>query len=316
MRLSSQISKLAASMKGGNDAAQAQRQRKIQQQAQQAAAAASKSCQCTPVVTPRYADSVCGSSSAPVVVSGARIVEDGSIELPRLKVPSVDQFFAASDRLGPTFTTKDNGELVMYSGNTDPTTGARQFDYDVETEGLPGIYRLTLTSPNAEQTKAGRVKVDLLYKQFTGNLPLVAGDAPGREGIVSFELETTANDSIIDIWALPTVSLGSNRGQVVEPAILGAIVIDGTVISIAGGGDFLPAEWGPTVTLGSDGEDGEVVTSSTASFSSFTAGDRSPYSFGSYGGVFPNYTLSICAYGPVSGQYHNMSRKLLAQVGG
>jgi hypothetical protein len=274
-------------------------------------------CGCGPApIAPRYSDSVCGLSSAPVIVNGARVVEDGSIELPKLKIPSPDQFFAASDRLGPNFSTKDNGELVVYSGNTDATTGLRQFDYEVDTEGLPGIYRITLTSPNAEQTKAARVPVDLLYKQFIGNLPSANVDAAGREGIVSFELETSANDSIVDIWAMPAVSLGSNRGQIIEPAMLGAIVIDGTVVSIAGSGDFLPASWGPFVTLGDVGEEGEDVTTSTQTYSSFTAGSRTPYTFSTYSGALPGYTVSVRAYGPVSSQYHSMARKLLAQVGG
>jgi hypothetical protein len=103
--------------------------------------------------------------------------------------------------------------------------------------------------------------------------------------------------------------------------MLGAFQIGGTVFNLAGNNDFLPAAWNAAIALGSDGAEGTddvIVNSGSAGTGvvSWTSGTKNGVSFPTMSTLLPDYRVDVRAYGPMSRQYHALTRKLLAAAGG
>jgi hypothetical protein len=291
---------------------EADRKKQAYHNSQLVQSAAGSDCGCGP--QERYSLNGCGPESPlPVIVDGAQFVEDGSVERGQIRVPSPEQYASSSDRLCPNFTTLDNGELQI------STTGYSNNQFDPTKEGNPGLYRITLTANSADEARAFRGRVDLLFKQYTQlGSPGTANSGIGREGIISFEVQASASDTLIDIWALPSVEIGGNRGHIIEPALLGGINLNGLFVDLTGNEDFAPAYINSSVALGSedvDGEGEEIVDPNTKVVFQ-KGGTSAPIALGETGNPMTDkYTLSVRAYGPMSSQYHSITTKLLQVAG-
>jgi hypothetical protein len=242
-------------------------------------------------------------------------VDDGSFENGNIRVPSHDQYSGMADRLGANFVVADNNQLIL-PGSADPTTGIYSLAYNPVNEGQPGLYRLTLTAPSQQDAKAFRSRVDLFWKQaqtLNGSQTTTSSEwINGREGIYTFEIQASASDTLIDIFALPLVSLGGNRGSVIEPALLAGFVIGGNYINLTGTDDTKPAIVASGVQLGAtayEDADVEIVSSSDYGMSPTSSGV-------SLSGDLSGYTLNIRAYGPQSSSFSNFTRQLLSNAGG
>jgi hypothetical protein len=217
----------------------------------------------------------------PVMIENGKLVNDGSIEQAKTRVPSAQRFQDVSDRLCPALGSIDDAELVLHSGASAA--------YDLTASGNPGLYRITFTSPNRDATMAFRTSMELRFRQYTalGDGTSATGGS-GRSGTMSFEIQTSADDAIIDVWVLPAVDLGDSKGLSVEPALLGGIVVGGEYINIAANTHFIGSDTASSAVTGTG-----------------------PWVFGSSSPVLAGYTMTIRAYGSVSSTYQKVASRLL-----
>jgi hypothetical protein len=217
----------------------------------------------------------------PILIESGKLVNDGSIEQGKTRVPSAQRFQDVSDRLCPALGSIDDSELVLHSSAT-PT-------YDLTANGNPGLYRITFRAPSRDAAMAIRTKLELRFKQYTalGDGTAASGGS-GRSGTMSFEVQTSFDDAIVDVWVLPVVDLGDSKGLSVEPALLGGIDVGGEYIDIAANTHFIGSDTASAVVTGTG-----------------------PWVFGSTSPVFAGYTMSIRAYGSISSTYQKVAARLL-----